>query len=415
MGRRLTKVVALLLLGVLLTSLPGLAACGEDEDKGKNQVIVGWLWDLTGRASSAVIQMYEGFRDYITVAEREDPIEGVEIKFITYDTRSDSSRITPGYVWLKGKGITLVSAAPHDGEALMSRFEEDEMPYFGVSSVLGGLKSEWFFHVYGPPESQIEVEMQWIMDTWDYDSLGEPMIGFAGLAGIPYYEGQRDTVEKWVSDYPEKFDWLGAQMAPTTTTMWASEVSKLKDSDFIFAGMSGPPLASFVRDARARGYENSLIGPMESFWAFWELIKGASPQEDLYGCISAYYEPWWDEDVPYITKLSQHMEEFLSPAEIESSMMATGRISGWAGGMILYDAVKRAVNKVGAENVDGPAMRDALAETDMEMISQGWGNDWKLTNVNCFARTVRLFEYNPATDKWLPITDEWYTPPSLAG
>jgi len=413
MGRRLTKVAVLVVLAALLASLPGLAACGEDKDKGKTEITVGWLWDLTGRAASAVIQMYEGFRDYITVAEREDPIEGVEIKFITYDTRSDASRVTPGYVWLKGKGITLISSAPHDAEALMSDFEADEIPYFGVSSVLGGLKSEWFFHVYGPPESQVEVEMHWIMDTWE--GTEKPKVGFAGLAGIPYYEGQRDMVIEVASAYPDDFEWLGAQMAPTTTTSWVAEIDKLEDADFIFVGMSGPPLATFVSEARARGYANNFIGPMESFWAFWELVMGRTPQEELHGCISVNYEPWWDDDVPFIAEIKAHNEEFLSPAEIESNLISTGRISGWAGGTLLYDVVKRAVDKVGAENVDSLALKEALAETDREMISQGFGNDWKLTNVNCFAYTLRIYEYQPATDTWDAISDVWYTPPTLAG
>ena len=188
------------------------------------------------------------------------------------------------------------------------------------------------------------------------------------------------------------------------------------DSDFIFAAMSGPPLASFVRDARARGYDSALIGPLESFWAFWELVKGAVEPQDLNGVISGMYYPLWWEDVPFINEVKAHFDEFLSPAEQESVLLGTGRLGGWSYGIILVDAIQRAVDAVGAENVDGPALRDALAETDLGAVSQGWGNDWKLVpGVNAFARTVRLYEYDATADEWIPLVDEWFTPPSLVG
>jgi len=52
--------------------------------------------------------------------------------------------------------------------------------------------------------------------------------------------------------------------------------------------------------------------------------------------------------------------------------------------MFTVDAIRRAVEEVGAENVDGTALRDALAETDM--VVEGWGNPWKFTENNlCLA------------------------------
>ena len=79
--------------------------------------------------------------------------------------------------------------------------------------------------------------------------------------------------------------------------------------------------------------------------------------------------------------------------------------------MILVDAVGRAIEAVGAENVDELALLDALVETSMTV--EGWGNPWELTeNINCLAQTVRMYEYRAAEDKWVGIS-EWYRPPSL--
>lgn len=409
MRRRLTKVAVLVLLGVLLATLPGLVGCAE-EKAAEKEIVYGYLWDFTGRAALAVTDMYNSMMDYLRMVEEENPIPGVKIKVITYDTKSEGARIPPGYVWLKGKEMTILSAAPHDCELLRSRFEEDKIPVFESSNLLSTLDSEWLVSLYGAPESQIEILMHWIMDTWE--GTEKPKISFIGLGGIPFYEAQRDMTEAICEQYPGKFEWLGDEMPPAGTMTWAPEVGRLMGSDFIMMGMSGPPLASFIKEARARGYENKFTGPLESFFAFWELVKGAVPLEDLDGTISGTFFPWWNDDIPFILERKEYIDKY-RPGEAERLMLATGGFSGWAIGMILVDAVRRAVEEVGAENVDRLVMRDALRETDM--VVEGWGNPWKLIeNINCLDRSVKLVEYRAAEDDWFAIT-EWEIPPSLGG
>ena len=409
--RKVTKLVALVFLGVLLATLPGLVGCAEEEEAAEKEIVFGYLWDLTGRASSAVVPMYDMMMDYLRMAEEEDTLP-VKIKVTTYDTKSDPARVVPGYVWLKGQGATMISAAPHDTELLRSRFEEDGIPFCNTSNMLSTLDSEWMVSVFGPVDSQIEVLMQWIMDTWE-DYPTKPKIGFVGLGGIPFYEAQRDMTQAICELYPEKLEWLRAEMPPPGTVAWAVEVGRLKDSDFIMCGMSGSFLASFIKEARTRGYENKFIGPLESFGGFWALVKGATPPEDLDGAISGSFMPWWDDEVAYMLELKEYMNQQYSPSEVEEIMATTGPITGWAHGMILVDAVGRAVDEVGAENVDALALLDALVETNM--TAEGWGNPWKLTEgVNCFAQTARVYEYNATEDKWNAISD-WYRPPSLGG
>lgn len=418
MRRKLAKAAVLVLLGLLLATVPGLAGCGDDDGgtvTETKEIKYGWLWDMTGRASLAVVQLYDGLTDYLTMIEEEDPIPGVEIKVITYDTRSEPARVIPGYVWLKSQGVTLISGAPHDIESLKSRLEPDQMPVLEVSSMLSNLDSEWIFAEYGTPESQVEAQMHWIMDNWE-DYPTKPKIGFVGLSGVPFYEGQRDQALEMTTDYPDKFEWVGAQMSPVTTVSWTQEVNNLMDSDFIFAAMSGSFLANFTMEARARKYDKTLIGPMESFWAFWEQVKAIVSSEDLDGVISSSYYPHWDEDVPFIREIKAEMEKTLTPEEMESAMTGTGRLGGWAVGQILVDAVRRAVDEHGAENVDALALKKALEETDIDAVAEGWGNRWKIEgDINVFARTIRLYRYNGAQDKWLPIVDDWLAPPSLGG
>jgi len=409
MTRKLTKIVVLVLLGALLATLPGLVACGEDEAEGP-EIVYGYLWDLTGRAALGVTDKYKGLIDYLRMVEEEDLLPGVKIKAINYDTKSDYGRVVPGYLWLRGKGAVMMSASPPDSELLRDRFEADQISFLGGTSMISLLDCEWYASVCGPMESQIEILMQWIMDTWE--GTEKPKIGAIGLRGVPYYEGQLDIVEAWVERYADEFDWLGAQMPPTTAMSFAAEVDKLTDSDFIFTFSSGPPLAAFTREARDRGYQNGFIGANDSYKGFWSLVKASVAPEYLDGIIVADYLPWWDDDVPFISKLKEYTLKY-RPDEAEAAFSSTGRINGWAEGMILVDAVRRAVEEVGIENLDGVALKDALFATDMDI--EGCGNAWTLTeDINCYAQTARLFEYEAAEDKWVAISG-WYRPPSLGG
>jgi hypothetical protein len=81
--------------------------------------------------------------------------------------------------------------------------------------------------------------------------------------------------------------------------------------------------------------------------------------------------------------------------------------------MFMADAIRRAIDEVGAENVDGTTLRAALAETDMTV--PGWGNPWRFTeNENFLARAERVFEWKVAEEDWVAISN-WITPASLAG
>jgi hypothetical protein len=412
MSRKITKTMALVLLGVLLATLPGLVGCAKEEEAAGKEIKYGWCWDFTGRAALGVTQVFQGFKDYLRMTEEEDPIPGVTIKLLTYDNKSEAGRIMPGYVWLKGKGVDIMSAAPQDTELLRSRFEAEEMPFYSLSNILSMIDSEWLVSLFGPPEGVIEVLLQWIIDNWE-DYPTKPKIGFVGLAGVPFYVSQLETVEEWMSDYPDKFEYVGAEMSPTTTTAWASEIGRLKESDFIMAAMSGPPLASFLIEARNRGYDGKLVGPMESFLAFWGLMKGAVPEEALDGVIVGVYMPWWNDTGSFMTQVKEYTDEYYSPAEVETLHLGTGQFNGWAAGMIFVDAVRRAVDEVGAENVDGIALFEALKETNMTV--EGFGSPWRITeDANCFMQTVRLMEYSSEDGDWRVITG-WSLPPSLGG
>ena len=410
MSQRLIRTVALILLGVLLVTLPGLAGCAEEKEEVP-EITIGVLTDFTGTASFAVKPTINAMMDYFRMIEEENPIPGVKVKFVTYDTRLDYARTVPGYIWLKGQGaIMMHTINPADNEILVDRYEEDEIPVIGSQVQPKLLGDPWMFCFSSSNANEAEVLMKWIMDTWEYYPT-PPKIGHLGwtLMSTEYHQ---DGIDAAMEANPGKFDWVGVERAPLGTTVWAVEIDRLKDCDFIIVSVVGPMAASFVKEARARGYEGNFLSGINAFPGYWDLVRGAVPEDELYGCYHAGHWPWWSEDVLFITKLKEAIQTYRS-GEAEALMRSSGPLTGWAYGMLMVDAIKRAVEEVGAENVDGTALRNALAEIDMTVA--GWGNPWRIIeNENFLARAERVYEWSIAEEDWVAVSD-WITPASLAG
>jgi hypothetical protein len=167
-------------------------------------------------------------------------------------------------------------------------------------------------------------------------------------------------------------------------------------------------LASFIKEARDRGYERAIVGGFESFPGFWELVKAAGGS--LHNCYYPGYVRW--DDPAYINLIKEHAQRYRG-GKAEALVNGTGYTSGWADGIVMADAIRRAVEAVGAEKVDGSAIRNAVATTNLTV--EGYGNPWRFDeNINFACQTQIIFEWNTAEERWESIGD-WITPLSLAG
>jgi len=120
----------------------------------------------------------------------------------------------------------------------------------------------------------------------------------------------------------------------------------------------------------------------------------------------------WDEPVSWIVEAREAVLKYRASGEAEYILARPGYLSGWLPGMVLADTIRRAVGEVGAENVDGAALRHALAGIDMAL--EGLWNPWRFAeNVHCLMKNQRMEEWSTAEDKWV-LTGDIYCPPSLA-
>jgi ABC-type branched-subunit amino acid transport system substrate-binding protein len=412
MKRSALKATILVALGLLLAILPGLTGCAKNEAESK-EIVIGILADFTGPAGYAIGTALAGTFAYFRQFEEENLIPGTKVKLVTYDTRTDYSRVVPGYVWLSGrKADMLLVVAGSDIALLKDRLAEDRIPALGFQSSPVLLGSPWVFTLQAPAGWQGEALVEWIMETWDYEGEGRPpTVGVVGSTTetTSFY---LDAIIPFMQANPGKFDWAGAERAPMTTSSWAGEVSRLKDCDFIIVTTTGPATVSFVKEARARGYGGPYVSGVEGLAAFWDLIRAATPADQLHNCYHAAFQPYWEEDVPLITELKASLQKYY-PDKVEKLMEGNPPVTGWMTGIVFAEAIAKALDKVGPENVDGTALRDAMEETDMTI--EGFGHPLRFTaEENFLYRAQRMFDWSVADEKWVHITD-WFLVPSAGG
>ena len=405
MSRRLFRMVALVLLGVFLAALPGLAGCAEEEAEVR-EIVIGYEGDWTGPAASGAAEYGSAFLDYFRTVEEENPIPGVKLKVITYDTRSDYSRVPIGYVWLKGQGMDVFFApSPADLEINAPRLAEDKIPGFGTTSLESVRDHEWCFWMYDTFEAQTEAVLKWILDTWDGE--GKPKIGLAGWIGLSTTVGPERGLDLYRAAHPDDFEYAGAQKAPLGSVVWAVEVDRLMDCDYIFQGCVGAGIPSFIKEARLRGYEGKIVA-CNPLAGFWNLARQAAPADLLYDVYHVHSMPW-TTDYPFATEARELGLKYHSQDWVDNAMQQSSYTAGAIFGPFIAEIIRSAVEEVGAANVDSTAIRDAAESFELDLTAQGFGNVWRLSPDNHVCCTTYLmFEWDVEQEKWVAVTD-WYS------
>ncbi len=407
----LSKAAGLVLVALLLVPVFGLTGCSGG-DTSADEIVIGFEGDLTGPAARAVTELYNGLSDCLRMAKDEGVMPGIKTRLVDYDTRTEYGRVPVGYQWLKNAGAqVMVVMSSMDLEVLASKYDEEHIPGVGMQGSEALRGNDWVFSMYTAGEAQGEAILQWIMTNWDYDGEGrKPKVGHAGMSGIITSVSYQRGIDRFLDSNGDKFEWKGHKLAPVSTATWVNEIKALKDCDYIVCSMVGPGTALFTKEARERGYVGNLVSGMEAFPGYWELVRGAVPPSSLYGCYYSHYQPWWNDENSFIADAKEAVTQYRSQSDADTMMRGTGYLAGWAMGVWLTDVITRAVENGGAGEVDGVAIRDALASTDMDV--EGFGNTWETTADNHICgRTQRLYEWSVDDQDWLVCSD-WILPPS---
>ena len=415
MSKTFAKVMAAVLALVLLFTVPGLVGCGENGGEGKVQIRIGVLTDFTGPASSAVKPTITSFMDCFKLAQEKGEFpEGVEIKWFTYDQRTDYSRTPPGYKWLLGQGVAFMNIiSPTDRSILANKFIDDQMLVTGSSLDEGSPAHEWIYNEYGSNGHEVEAAVQFITDTWDYDGMGRvPKIGHQSwvISSGEFHQMGFERMMAW-PEYADKFEFVGWERAPMGTATWTTEIQKFMDCDYIFFSTVGSMTSTFIREARNRGYTGALISGTNAFPGYWDMVTDVVSGDKLQNCYFLQWNPWWSADIPAINEAKEAIDKYHAD-EKEALERNSGPLSGYFMGKFTLEGLKNAIEAVGAENLTGAAIRDALKALNMTL--EGFPEPWRMyQDYYAVQRQMLTFKYNPSINNWENTGHGWIIPHSL--
>ncbi len=234
------------------------------------------------------------------------------------------------------------------------------------------------------------------METWDYAGKGRaPKIGHQGYP-LNSSDQEQLAIDKVLADpnYAGKFQWVGFDRAVMSNTAWSTSYQKFKDCDYVFISTTGNMIATFVSQMRDLGYKGAFVTNGDGFSGYFNLVRAAAKADQLYDC----YYPWWgpfnggpDSDVDWYQAMVA--ETKANHSDWETRLATTGPITGWVTGKVAYEGIKAAVEEVGADKVDGDALKAAFSAIKIDFASTG--NTFQYTDdIYTGFRTARMLHWS---------------------
>jgi len=408
------KGLALIALVAIVLVASVVSACGGGGEKESKTITLGWLADRTGTSATAFKEVSKGIEDYMTEMEATNPIPGIEIEIITYDTRLEYARFSQGYEWLVSQGMdVLLGYQPETPTVTLQDQAEDKIPQYNFSAWPKDMDSDWLYgYTYGY-EWESRAAVDYLLEQW-WPTQGKTGPMKLAFVNNPEYGS--------TTEYRKGLDWVVAENPGEITltsvggggsqTAWASEVGAIMDTDAIFISAVGTSAGTFLREATLRGYKGQIVASTISVLGIWPMIINLVDRTKLDGMLIPHYYPLYTDDNEYSDYLDEMIQKY-RPSEAESLKKGTTWMSGWVTGTILSETIRLAADTVGSKNVDGSAINDAFKALDLKISDmpnitlEGRGGHHVL-QAYC-----RMIQYKAAEDDWYAIND-WFIAPGFA-
>ncbi|MFO8010480.1 MAG: ABC transporter substrate-binding protein [Dehalococcoidia bacterium] len=410
-----------ILLSVLMLVFLLLIACGnengtkppltqspEEATPAKDVVItIGNLSDLTGPAANAMEYINNALNDVVEYYNEENLIPGMRLKVETYDSQWDTSKIIPGYLWLRNRGADVIWTPVVPAAAtLKPTADKDKCPIFAASVTRDILiPGGYVFSLGTIPQYDAYTLLQWIAENdWDYETNGPARIG-----GAAWADGYNNAVFNAMKDYadahPEQFDFVEGYLTDFTFE-WGAQIQGLKDCDYVWPPV---PMHKFIQDYQAAGYNAKFIGS-DPHAAFLGMIDTGKLWEEIGGMLFIRGSRWWTEEGKIIDLTRELLFEN-HPGEAEDIIRSGVGYLSVSAVYQLCDIIGNAAEEVGPANVDSQAIYEAAVSYSevIDGVERYTFNETKRCSTNYYviyevdAEKRNLFRADP---EWLSLITE---------
>jgi ABC-type branched-subunit amino acid transport system substrate-binding protein len=342
------------ILALLLIALLAASACAPAPSlQAERTVEIGLLGCLTGAGATAEHPCFLGVSDYVTYFNEEKGIPDVTIELVWRDTGTEVVRAITNYNVLADRGVPLIMC--NDGrpvEALMSQLEQDRIPLFtGNTQTNFVYPPSWVFPAWATHAEAATLVFDYFMVNWKEER--PPKLQFFIMDSLYGWDMVEDATR-----YAESlgFEVLPIEVGAHVIVDATIQMLRIREqgADLVYFQHIITGAGPAMRDAERLG----LVG--ETQFASNADILGEALIEmvpvGVEGFLAPRALPWIDEtEIPGVKTMLDKQMEFHGKIHEGPEYMA-----GWVYGAIMCEALERALDKAGYDNLDGPAVKRAL-------------------------------------------------------
>lgn len=381
---------------------------GSSADK---TIQLGASFNMTGHYENT--EMCMGYKNYLEYINDQGGISGLKTNLMWTDDAGETNRGLAMYRRAKdAEALCFFVSTTGLGMALKKRAAKDGIPLVSmvVTDMVLETPPQWLYNMHATFCTQANTALTYIEKTWDKAAKGRlPKIGFLvwenpiGTAPIPY-------CQKFALD-------RGWGVGPTltfgfTTLVFKSQLKALNDAkcDYVFSFFSGSQLLPITQENFRLGSNKDMIMVYpDAVYPMWGVIEPLDRnQTDGILFVNVMCMP--DEDVPGVPFVRSLMEKYRG-AVVKTSGEWDQYCYGVQYGIIVTEAIKRAIAAVGPDKLTGEAFKkfglDTISDLDTKGVTMGVSfTDYEFDRVACKgARILKMENRKPVpVTPWMKFT-----------
>jgi len=332
---------------------------------------------------------------------------GVKLDVKTHDMRYDASVVARTWpqILSSDKPIVFLGMGSPDLVSLMKRLPADKVPMIMGTAMIGPLWTSDGWHFSYRPTYSHEFAGLFAYMQARLPEKRALRIGTVSTQGLAGYVDQVNGVVALAKAYPDRFNVVSSQWVdnqPITVTSQIQEMAKFKP-DLILVGTNTAQVVATAKALKELGLKTPIV--TSSHNGLTEAAK-AIPMADLEGSYSVFaFAPYNDPAVKVADIFTKYNKVKGGTWGITAAQTA-----GQA--LLAVAAVEKAVAKVGAGNLSGQAIYDALLSGPYAAESfQGLMPSLQLRkdapfptdNLAVKAMTVKGGKLEAVSTDWMPV------------
>jgi len=340
--------------GLLGIALLLFTACASRPSAEEKTAQFGWIMPLTGGGAAAMGVALQGGQDYIRYFNEQEAIPGVDIECLWRDTAHQYAIGVGHYERFVAARIPFIV----NNESLFllglkGRFERDGVPVselgLGFHEVLYP-EPGWIYSNNPTIVEQAAAVLQYFMENWKEER--PPRLAFVGTDIVWGHQPRIAT------EYARSlgFEVLPPEVIPMVVLDATVQLLRLREAGADLVHIQGhvEAAAPVLRDAERLGLLDQIQFAGHSAAIGDRTIKLAGAASEGFLVASPY--PWFTEtEVPGIKLMMDNMMKYHGKVRMDAEYLP-----GWVGVAIICEAISRAIENVGYENLDGRAIKEAL-------------------------------------------------------